>query len=157
MKEIIVGVSGINAVDNPGPGVGIARSLKENTELKVKVMGLAYDAMEPGIYMDWLIDKAFITPYPSGSHTEFLQRLYHIKDTYGLDLIIPNLDAELPLYIRYSSNLEKKGIKTFLPTATSFACGVKTACRKWRRISGSNSRNPLLLPPTMNLGKQWIN
>ncbi|TVL96552.1 MAG: carboxylate--amine ligase, partial [Candidatus Brocadia sp. WS118] len=63
MNEIFVGVSGINAVDNPGPGVGVARSLKDDKELNIKIAGLAYDAMEPGIYIDWLIDKAFITPY----------------------------------------------------------------------------------------------
>ncbi len=120
MKEIIVGVSGINAVDNPGPGVGVARSLKEDTDLNVKIVGLAYDAMEPGIYMDWLIDKVYIIPYPSGSHREFLQRLYYIKDSYGLDFIIPNLDAELPLYIKYREELEQHGIKTFLPTAEQF-------------------------------------
>ena len=48
-----VAVSGINAVDNPGPGVGIAKSLKEGDK-ELRVFGLAYDAMEPGIYMDWL-------------------------------------------------------------------------------------------------------
>ncbi|MGK5091422.1 hypothetical protein WDW89_05305 [Deltaproteobacteria bacterium TL4] len=57
MDEIIVGVSGINAVDNPGPGVGVARSLKEDPELNIKIVGLGYDAMEPGYYMDWLMDK----------------------------------------------------------------------------------------------------
>ena len=30
MENIYVGVSGINAVDNPGPGIGVARSLKED-------------------------------------------------------------------------------------------------------------------------------
>jgi len=54
MDTIYVGVSGINAVDNPGPGIGVARSLKEDPELEVKVVGLAYDAMEPGVYMDWV-------------------------------------------------------------------------------------------------------
>ena len=51
MKRIVVGVSGINAVDNPGPGIGVARSLKEDGELDIEVVGLAYDAMESGIYM----------------------------------------------------------------------------------------------------------
>ena len=120
MEEIFVGVSGINAVDNPGPGVGVARSLKDDKALNVKIAGLAYDAMEPGIYIDWLIDRAFITPYPSGSHTEFLQRLYYIKEKFGLDLVIPNLDAELPLYIKYQKELEQNGIKTFLPTSDQF-------------------------------------
>ena len=27
MKDLAIGVSGINAVDNPGPGIGVARSL----------------------------------------------------------------------------------------------------------------------------------
>ena len=79
-----VAVSGINAVDNPGPGIGIAKGLKES-DLEVSVYGLAYDAMEPGIYMDWLIDKSFVMPYPSEGEELFLQRLLYIKERYGLD------------------------------------------------------------------------
>ncbi|MDZ7767298.1 MAG: hypothetical protein U5K00_23260 [Melioribacteraceae bacterium] len=75
MKELKIAVSGINAVDNPGPGVGVARSLKEDPDLNVKVIGLAYDAMEPGIYLDWLIDKTFILPYPSSGKDALLERL----------------------------------------------------------------------------------
>ena len=85
MKELIVGVSGINAIDNPGPGIGVARSLKEDAELKVKIVGLAYDAMEPGIYMDWVVDKSYMMPYPSGNGDTFIERLLHIKQNYGLD------------------------------------------------------------------------
>ena len=58
MDKVFVAVSGINAVDNPGPGVAVARSLKEDEELAVQVAGLAYDAMEPGIYMDWVVDRS---------------------------------------------------------------------------------------------------
>ena len=119
-KQIIVGVSGINAVDNPGPGVGIARALKEDPELDIKVVGLAYDAMEPGIYLDQLIDKAYLMPYPSGSHENYLNRLYYIKETYGLDFIIPSLDAELPVYLKYKNDIESAGIKTFMPTMEQF-------------------------------------
>jgi len=120
MKEIIVGVTGINAVDNPGPGVGVARSLKEDKSLNVKVVGLAYDAMDPGIYMDWLIDKAYLLPYPSGNHKAFLDRIYYIKESHGLDIIIPNLDAELPLFIKYQDELAEKGIQTFIPSLEQF-------------------------------------
>ena len=116
MKDIIVGISGINAVDNPGPGVGIARALKEDQELSVRIVGLAYDAMEPGIYMDWLMDKAYILPYPSGGHDGFIRRLGHIKESYGLDFIIPCLDVELPIYTRHAGDLLAMGIRTFLPS-----------------------------------------
>ena len=120
MEQIIVGVSGINAVDNPGPGIGVAKSLKEDKDLNIKIVGLAYDAMEPGIYMDWIVDKSFIMPYPSGGHDAFINRLYYIKETYGLDFVLPVLDAELPVYIKYAEELEKNGIKTFLPTLEQF-------------------------------------
>ena len=65
-----VAVSGINATDNPGPGCGIAKSLK-NANPDLRIIGLAYDALEPGIYMDWLIDKSYILPYPSGDIESF--------------------------------------------------------------------------------------
>jgi carbamoyl-phosphate synthase large subunit len=120
MKELIIGVSGINAIDNPGPGIGVARSLREDADLKVKIVGLAYDAMEPGIFMDWVVDKSFIMPYPSGSGEEFSARLLYIKQSHGLDCVIPNLDAELPLYIKCAQTLADHGIRTFLPGMKQF-------------------------------------
>lgn len=118
--ELIVGVSGINAVDNPGPGVGIARALKDDTDLNIKIVGLAYDAMEPGIYLDWLIDKTYVLPYPSVNKAVFIERLAYIKQTYGLDFIFPNLDAELPIYTTYADEIEQLGIKLFLPDQEQF-------------------------------------
>ena len=118
--EIFIGVSGINAVDNPGPGIGVARSLKEDKELKTKIVGLAYDAMEPGIYMDWVVDKSFILPYPSGDGDAFIERLLYIKHNHGLDMVIPNLDAELPIYIKHAATLAGHGIRTFLPDMEQF-------------------------------------
>lgn len=120
MDELIIGVSGINAVDNPGPGIGVARSLKEDASLNAKIVGLAYDAMEPGIYMDWVVDKSFILPYPSGDGAAFVERLLYIKQQHGLDFVIPNLDAELPLFIKYADDLAAHGIRTFLPTMQQF-------------------------------------
>jgi carbamoyl-phosphate synthase large subunit len=119
-KPIYVGVSGINAVDNPGPGIGVARSLKEDSGLDVKIVGLAYDAMEPGLYMDWVVDKSFIMPYPSSGGEALLERLFYVKETYGLDHVIPNLDSELPFYIRYADKLREAGIGVFLPTLDQF-------------------------------------
>ncbi len=116
---IKVGITGINAVDNPGPGVGIAKSLKEG-DLEVKVWGLAYDAMEPGIYMNWLIDKSFLMPYPSEGEVPYLERLFYIKQNHGLEAVIPCLDAELPILIKNSQKLKDAGIFTFLPDEEQF-------------------------------------
>lgn len=115
MNECIIGVSGINAVDNPGPGVGVARALKEDKKLNARIVGLAYDAMEPGIYLDWLVDKTFIIPYPSSRKEALLQRLAYIKSSYGLDFIFPNLDAELPFYSQCREEIEAMGIRLCVP------------------------------------------
>lgn len=120
MHEITVGISGINAGDNPGPGTGIARSLKEDLDLNVRTLGLAYDALEPGIYMEWLFDQSYTLPYPSSGGGEFVERLLEVQAAHGLDWIIPNLDVELPLYIKYADVLERHGIRTFLPTMKQF-------------------------------------
>lgn len=120
MRELVVGISGINAGDNPGPGAGIARSLKEDAGLNVRIVGLAYDALEPGIYMDWLFDQAYTLPYPSSGGVQFLERLREIQAESGLEWIIPNVDVELPLYIKYADELAEVGIRTCLPTMRQF-------------------------------------
>ncbi|HEY3322203.1 MAG TPA: ATP-grasp domain-containing protein [Planctomycetota bacterium] len=120
MDKLFIGVSGINAADNPGPGIGVARSLREDKDLNVEIVGLAYDAMEPGIYMDWVVDKSYIMPYPFGGGEAYVNRLLHIKQTHGLDFIFPNLDAELPVFIQYAKVLAQNGIQTFLPSMEQF-------------------------------------
>lgn len=138
MATLKIGVSGINNIDNPGPGIGVARSLKEDSGLDVRILGLAYDAMDPGLYMDWVVDKGFLLPYPSGSGEEILARLFEIRERHGLDLIIPNLDAELPFYIRYAGALEAGGIATFLPSMAQFRLRGKDRLGEIARQTGCN-------------------
>ena len=118
--EIIVGVTGLNASDNPAPGIGVAKSLKEDHNLNTRIYGLAYDAMEPGIYMDWLIDRSFLIPYPSANADALMERLLYIKHSYGLDVVVPTLDQELPFFIKFAEQLEQEGIYIFLPDEQQF-------------------------------------
>lgn len=121
MAAIKIGVSGINAVDNPGPGIGVARSLKEDKDFDVEIIGLSYDAMDPGLYMDWVVDRSFMMPYPSGEGHAYFERLAYIKETAGLDILIPNLDSELPIYIKHQKKIEEEmGVKTVLPSMSQF-------------------------------------
>ncbi len=114
-----VAVSGINAIDNPGPGLGVIKGIREEN-LDTMIVGLAYDAMEPGVYMDWIIDKVYLMPYPSEGERVYLNRLLYIKENFGLDVIIPTLDTELPLLIDLSDQLKSYGISSFLPTKEQF-------------------------------------
>ncbi len=120
MNALTVGISGIDASDNPAPGIGVAKSLKQAHDLEVRTVGLAYDAMEPGIYMDWYIDKAYMVPYPSSGCEALFARLLYIKQTGGLDVILPTLDSEIPFYMKIRERLAANGIHTFLPTEEQF-------------------------------------
>ncbi|OGH00472.1 MAG: carboxylate--amine ligase [Candidatus Lambdaproteobacteria bacterium RIFOXYD1_FULL_56_27] len=120
MNPLVVALSGLNATDNPGPGVGVARSLREDKGLDPKMLGLVYDALEPGAHMEWLVDRAYMMPYPLAGKSAFLERISQLVAQEGLNFAIPNLDLELPLYIRCAPELEALGVKTFLPDMAQF-------------------------------------
>ena len=109
-----IAISGLNNTDNPAPGIGVAKSLVGN-----KLIGLSYDANEPGIYQG-IFEKVYLMPYPSLGIDELKKRLSYIKEKSNIEAVIPNLDAELPLYIKYQNEIENLGIKTYLPTLECF-------------------------------------
>lgn len=119
MGKIKVGISGINATSNPGPGIPVAKSLK-NSDLDCEIIGLSYDVNDPGHYLDGYVDRSFILPYPTNGWEGIHNKLKHIKENYGLDMVIPCLDAELPLFIKFANELNKEGIRTFMPDENQF-------------------------------------
>jgi carbamoyl-phosphate synthase large subunit len=142
MKVLHIGLSGINAVDNPGPGIGVARSLREDAGLAVRIIGLAYDALEPGLYMDWIVDRAFIMPFPSGDGAVYFDRITQIHEQLGLDFLLPNFDAELLFYVKHADRLAARGIRTFLPTMEQYRLRGKD------RLSEVADRMSIKLPRT---------
>ncbi len=115
-KVIHIGVTGLNNIDSPGPGIAVIRGLRENGKYEVRIIGLSYESMEPGIYMPGMADKVYQIPYPAAGTDALLQRLTYIHDTERLDLIIPNFDAELYNFIKLADKLAELGIQTFLPS-----------------------------------------
>ncbi len=120
MDKITVAVTGLNAIDSPGPGIAVIRGLKEAKSFDVRIIGLAYESLEPGIYMHELVDKTYHIPYPSAGTDSLVTRLEYIHSIEKLDVIIPNFDAELFPFIKIEKKLNKMGIKTFLPTEEQF-------------------------------------
>ena len=110
-----IAVSGLNNTDNPAPGIPVIKSLKDKHEL----IGFSYDPNEPGNYMG-LVGKTYLMPFPSLGFDELTERLTYIKEKENIDAIIPNLDAELPLYIKYQKEIESMGIKLCLPSLENF-------------------------------------
>lgn len=120
-KPIInIGVTGLNAIDSPGPGVAVIRGLREATSFDVRIIGFAYESMEPGIYMHDLVDRTYQIPYPTAGTDVLLSRLEYIQSKEKLDVIIPNFDAELYSFMKLEDKLLQMGIHMFLPTISQF-------------------------------------
>ena len=119
-QKIVVAVTALNAIDSPGPGIAVIRSVRESKDFEVRIIGLSYEALEPGIYLHDIVDKTYQIPYPTSGTDVLLARLQHIQQIEKIDVLIPNFDAELFNFILISDNLRKLGIRTFLPGREEF-------------------------------------
>lgn len=115
-KNLNIAVSGLNANDNPGPGLSVIRAIRESEEFSGTVTGLAYDPLDAGIYLRDICNSVFLMPYPSEGAENLLERIREIHAKAPIDVILPSLDSELGAYLKINRELTKMGIKTFLPT-----------------------------------------
>lgn len=116
-----IAITGLNANDNPGPGVAVARALRDEFGDQLRIIGLAYENLEPGIYINSLIDKTYKIPYPASGTQPLLSRIASIQEKEGIDVLIPNFDAELNNFIKIEVELLQLGIKTFMPSLQQLA------------------------------------
>lgn len=133
-KTLNIAVSGLNATDNPGPGVPVIRSIRASQEFDGIITGLAFDPLDPGIYMRGICDNVFLMPYPSQGVDHLLERIKEIHSKIRLDVIIPTLDSELDAYLRIGEELEKLGIKSFLPSVEGLKVRSKVYFERLREI-----------------------
>lgn len=87
-RELTIAVTALNAHDNPGPGVGVIRSLRDSEEFKLRIIGLSYETMEPGAYLHDLVDLTYQVPYPSAGSDPLLERLLYIHSIEKIDIIL---------------------------------------------------------------------
>jgi carbamoyl-phosphate synthase large subunit len=83
-----------------------------------------------------MFEKIYLMPYPSLGYDEFKKRISDIKKKSEIEMIIPNLDAELPLYIKYQKEIEKLGIKTYLPSLECFEMRDKSKLPEFSKKLG---------------------
>jgi carbamoyl-phosphate synthase large subunit len=140
-QKIVIAVTALNAIDSPGPGIAVIRSIRDCEDFEVRIIGLSYESLEPGIYMHNIVDKTYQIPYPSAGTDALYARLLHINNIEHIDVLIPNFDAELYNFIRIGEELRKIGISTFLPKQEEFEARDKV------NLSKFGKKHDLLIPP----------
>ena len=119
-QPIVIAVTGLNAIDSPGPGVAVIRAIRDGLNRPVRIIGLAYENLEPGIYMDGICDKTYQISYPAAGSEVLYNSIKYIHDIEKIDVIIPNFDAELYNFITIAARLKVLGIHSFLPSFEMF-------------------------------------
>jgi len=127
-RRITVGVTGLNNIDSPGPGIPVIRALKESNAFDVRIIGLSYETLEPGIYMQDLVDRVYQLPLPTAGTSELKERLQYIHAAEKPDVIIPNFDAELHNFIRISPWMQE-------------ALGIATSSPHTKRLRSARNRS----------------
>ena len=135
--NITVAITGMNAKpDNPGPGLAVARCLRESPEFQGRIVGLGYDGLDPGLYLKEYCDASYILPYPSSGDDALIDSLTKIQQKEKIDVFIPCLDAELPSIVRLISVLNELGLKTFLPDQKQLSLRGKDRLNELARHAG---------------------
>jgi len=145
-QKITLAVTGLNNTDNPGPGVPVIRGAKESEDFEVRIIGLVYENLEPGIYMEGLCDRIFQIPYPSAGSDDLIERVEWIHRQEKIDVLIPNFDAELFSFMKNEQRLREKGIHMFLPTLKQFQEREKDKLPEYGKKYG------VKVPGSINLG-----
>jgi carbamoyl-phosphate synthase large subunit len=117
-KGVVVAITGTSTFDMINPGLGVARSLREAPMVK-RIHGLSYGTLESGSYQPALFDEVFRLP-DTGSLESLSRRLEEIVQSHPIDVLIPCLDGELPLFIQLRDKLHALGIRTLLPDQRAF-------------------------------------
>lgn len=128
-RPLTVAVTGLNATDNPAPGVPVIRALRA-ADPSVRIVGLAYDALDPGNFMGGIADDVYLMPYPSQGAEVVYERLVAIHEQTPIDVLIPTLDSELSAYIKLQDRLAELGIQMCLPSEEKLKLRAKDSLQK---------------------------
>jgi len=124
--EATVAVTGMNATDNPAPGVAVCRSLRAAPAFQGRIIGLGYEPLDPGFYAEGLLDGGAILPYPSVGRQATMARLRELRDQFGINVLLPTLDSELRPLAGAMAQLATLGLRALTPSLESLQAASKS-------------------------------
>jgi carbamoyl-phosphate synthase large subunit len=119
-----VAITGLNAADNPSPGLTVARALRAVTPAP-RLIGLTHEVLATGVYVDGLWDEVCLVPFPSREEGGYAERLIdHCRRAHA-DCLVPTLDIEIPVIVALAPRLRAAGIATLLPSPAALDAVAK--------------------------------
>ncbi len=144
---MIIATTGLDTASETAAGYGVLRSLQARSG--IDVIGLADEPLETCLYQNNLMKKAYLIPFPKEDSKEgvkeYLKRLSQIQSDFGLDVLIPNLNKEIPFLIHHVSALNNMGIKTLLPSRKSIGNILKKGLHQRMKKRDISFRLPAMV------------
>ncbi|MDP2625302.1 MAG: ATP-grasp domain-containing protein [Candidatus Rokubacteria bacterium] len=144
-RSLTVAITGLAASDNPGPGVAVARCLRESPGFRGKLVGLSFDHRFTGLYAAGLFDEAFLIPAPSYGDRSFVQALAGIRRQTPIDVLVPALDPDVGLCAATRRSLGALGIHTLVPDAAAIRRRAKSVLTPLAETVGFSAPRTLTL------------
>lgn len=139
MKSLNIAVTGLNATNNPAPGLSVIRSIRAAKIPGTRIIGLTFDILSTGAYDSSLLDEVYVVPYPAEGEAPLLSRLIEINKFTRLDIIFPTLDAEVILYSSLKNELTKLGIRILIPDRAKVQSRSKQSLPDFCKKNGFNT------------------
>ena len=114
---IRIALTGMGGLDNPEPGLAVARALRTGWRGPLQIEGLVYDPWTTGGWTPGIADRLHLIPPLVQGDEAVLQRLLELHRRHPIDVLVPCLDLEVPVVARLSRRLAGAGIRTLLPEA----------------------------------------
>jgi carbamoyl-phosphate synthase large subunit len=119
-----VAVTGLNAADNPSPGLTVARALRA-VDPPPRLVGFTHEVLATGAYVGGVWDEIGLVPFPSREEGDYADRLIAHCKRAGVDCLLPTLDLEIPVITALASRLRAAGIATLLPSPEALQAVAK--------------------------------
>lgn len=143
MSKYTVAITGLNAADVPCPGIGVIRSIREGLGQDIKIIGLAYELLCSASYAYDLIDAVYSVSFPQEDEEKYLSRINEITKETRIDVLVPNLDFEIPVMSRLEPELRDMGIKMLLPPESALSLCQKENLKDLANLTNVNSPRSL--------------
>ncbi len=113
MKKVCVGITGLDVFDNPMPGLGIAKCLKLSKD--IKVIGISYNPFPSGCHSIDIFNEVHLINNPLQNGHKLFEDIIRLKEKYGLQVVIPSIHWEVPIYSKLKGRLKRRGINILIP------------------------------------------
>jgi carbamoyl-phosphate synthase large subunit len=151
-----VAITGLEGRDNPYPGAAVARALRAARGDSIELVGFAYEPTLTAAFRGDLFDRVYLTPLPGDPSSALLRRLFEIHAERPLDVLVPALDSELPLYARHRSEIEARGIRMLIPSEAAVKRRFKQRLATWAQRHGiASPRTEVVVDPASFFAKAW--